>query len=114
MLTKLRHSGTPARLECRKQILDLIDARRQREGDPGIGGSIERCILAQELAQTEQDTKRYGAVAAGYSELRPEDFQESRDYSQSHELVMLTVTNRARKWTVPEWATLSHRGPFEP
>lgn len=43
------------RLARRKLILDLIDTRRVRESDPGIGASIERQILAEELSSMERD-----------------------------------------------------------
>jgi hypothetical protein len=34
-------------------ILDLIEARRRRECDTGIGASIERQILSDELSSVE-------------------------------------------------------------
>lgn len=48
-------SGVSVRIAQRKLILDLIAERRQREGDPGIGGSIERFIIADELSRVEAE-----------------------------------------------------------
>ena len=43
------------RLAARKQIMEIIDRRRAMECDMGIGASIERQILAQELAELDED-----------------------------------------------------------
>jgi hypothetical protein len=42
------------RLAARNQIMAMIDRRREIEGDMGIGASIERQILSQELAGMEE------------------------------------------------------------
>lgn len=42
------------RLKARFQIIELIDRRREAEGDMGIGASIERRILDSELADLEE------------------------------------------------------------
>jgi hypothetical protein len=43
------------RLAARKQIIAIIDRRREIEGDAGIGASIERQILSEELAEMEEN-----------------------------------------------------------
>jgi hypothetical protein len=43
------------RLAARVRILDLIDRRREIEGDMGIAAAIERHILSRELADLEVD-----------------------------------------------------------
>jgi len=48
-------NGAAARIARRKLILDLIAERRNREGDPAIGASIERYIIADELARVEAE-----------------------------------------------------------
>ena len=50
------------RLAARKQILEIIDRRRAVERDTGIGASIERQILARELAELDQDCESFLAV----------------------------------------------------
>ena len=37
----------------RKDILDIIDGRREMEGDPAIGWGIERRIIQEELDELE-------------------------------------------------------------
>ena len=37
----------------RKHVLDVIDGRRQLEGDPAIGLGIERRIIQEELDELE-------------------------------------------------------------
>ncbi len=41
------------RLAAYKEILENIAVRRERERDPGVGASIERQILSQELSYLE-------------------------------------------------------------
>jgi|SRR5271165_5340864 len=113
MWTTLNDSDTAARLALRKRILDLIDQRRESERDAGIGGSIERRIIAEELALIEQHTRSYEEVESSLAELHPECIQEN---DAGCELVGVTVKKTAKRpnRTVPAWATMSHGGQPEP
>jgi hypothetical protein len=42
-------SDRKLQLEVRKRILDMIDARREAEGDPFIGKAVEKRILYEEV-----------------------------------------------------------------
>lgn len=57
-------SDVTTRLAARKRVLDLIDTRRLREGDQGIGGSIERQIITEELG-TVQKAAETGTCLTG-------------------------------------------------
>lgn len=43
-------------LELVKEILDIIEARRRRAGDPSIGRDVETYLLEQELRTIQERT----------------------------------------------------------
>lgn len=47
------------RLAARKQVMEIIHRRRELESDMGIGASIERQILLQELAELEENRESF-------------------------------------------------------
>ena len=53
-----------SRLAARKEIMTIIDRRRESEGDLGIGASIERQILSRELGEMEEDCESAGESEA--------------------------------------------------
>ena len=46
---------TKARLECGVRILESIASRRRSSGDPTLFSSVEREIVARELAELEAE-----------------------------------------------------------
>ena len=57
-------NGNAERLAARKQIMEIIHRRREMEADVGIGASIERQILSQELAELEENRESFRPPSA--------------------------------------------------
>jgi hypothetical protein len=54
------------RLAARKQVMEIIRRRRELESDMGIGASIERQILSQELAELEENRESFRPPSAAH------------------------------------------------
>ena len=110
MLTNFTYPDSAERLSLRKRIIDLIDQRREREGDAGIGGSIERCILADELALIEEHTRVFETAEKNPAGLQLTPFRETEAHDPEPELACVTLSKHAKQVR----ATLSNGGSFGP